>query len=55
MEENINTLYNGYNTAKKQLEPYWLSLGQLKSQIKDITLRSSPKLKMLKEYTDVFN
>ena len=27
---NINTLYDGYNTAKKQLELYWLSLGQLK-------------------------
>ena len=21
VEENVNTLYNGYNTAKKQLEP----------------------------------
>ena len=29
IEGNINTLYDGYNTAKKQLEPYWLNLGQL--------------------------
>ena len=55
IEGNINTLYNGCNTAKKQLEPYWLSLGQLESQAKNITLKSSPKLEILEEYTDVFN
>ena len=30
---NIDTLYNGHNTTKKQLEPHWLSLGQLEDQI----------------------
>ena len=29
IEENINTLYDGHNTAKKQLEPLRPSLGQL--------------------------
>ena len=26
IKENVNTLYNGYNTIKKQLEYYWPSL-----------------------------
>ena len=29
IKENINTLYNGYNTARKQLEHYRPSLDQL--------------------------
>jgi len=28
-KENADTLYNGYNTAKKQPEPLWPHLGQL--------------------------
>jgi len=26
-KENVNTLYNSYNTTKKQLEPLWPYLG----------------------------
>jgi len=28
-KENADTLYNSYNTAKKQPEPLWPYLGQL--------------------------
>ena len=52
---NVDTLYNSYNTTKKQLEPHQLNLGQLKGQAKDITLKSSPKPEMLKKNTDIFN
>ena len=31
MEENVDTLYNSYNTIKKQLEPLQPSLGQLEN------------------------
>jgi hypothetical protein len=51
----METLYNGHNTAKKQLEPYRLSLGQLEGQVKDIILKSSSKPEMPEEYTDIFN
>jgi len=26
-KENVDTLYNGYNVARKQLEPLWPHLG----------------------------
>jgi hypothetical protein len=55
IKENAETLYDSRNTAGKQPEPHWLSPGQLESQAKDMTLRSSPKQEMLEEYTDVFN
>ena len=29
IKENVDTLYNSYNTAGKQLEYYWPSLDQL--------------------------
>jgi len=53
IKENINTLYNGHNTARKQLEYYRPSLDQLEDQVPDITLKSSPKLEMQEEYTDI--
>jgi len=28
-KENVDTLYNGYNAAGKQPEPFWPYLGQL--------------------------
>ena len=43
IKENVDTLYNGRNTARKQLEPLRPSPGQLEDQVHDMTLRSSPK------------
>ena len=31
IEGNVDTLYNSYNTTKKQPEPLWPSLGQLEN------------------------
>ena len=55
IEENVNTLYNGCNTAGKQLEYYQPSSDQLEDQVLDITLKSSPELEMQEEYTNVSN
>ena len=54
-KENVDTLYNGHNATRKQLEPLQPYLGQLKDQALEVTLKSSPKLEMLKEYTNIFN
>ena len=55
IKENINTLYNSYNTARKQPEHHWPSLDQLEDQVLNITLKSSPKPEMQEEYTNIFN
>ena len=54
-KENADILYDGYNTTKKQLEPLQPYLGQLENQALEATLRSSPKLEMLEEYTNISN
>ena len=54
-KENVDTLYNGHNTARKRLEPLWPYLGQLEDQAPAATLRSSPKPEMPEEYTNAFN
>ena len=55
IKENINTLYNGRNTAKKQPEPLWPSSDQSENQALDKTPRSSPEPEMQKEYINAFN
>jgi hypothetical protein len=55
IEENIDTLYNGRNTAGKQPEPHRPSLGQLEDQAQDTTPKSSPKPEMREEYTNTSN
>ena len=52
VEENVDTLYDGRNTAGKQPEPLWPSPGQLEDQAKDTTPRSFPEPEMPKEYID---
>ncbi|SRR6266702_7476684 len=52
IEENIDTLYDGRNTARKQLEPLRPSSDQLEDQAPDTTPRSSPELEIQKEYTN---
>ena len=55
IKENINTLYDGHNTAKKQPEPLRPSSDQSEDQAPDMTLRSSPEPEMQKEYTNISN
>ena len=55
IKENVDTLYDGCNTAKKQPEPLWPSSDQLENQAPDETLRSSPEPEMQKKYTDTSN
>src|SRR6266705_538566 len=52
IKENIDTLYNGRNTAKKQLKPLQPSSDQSKDQALDTTPRSSPEPEMQEEYTN---
>ena len=52
-KENADTLYDGRSAARKQLEPLWPYLGQLEDQVLEATPRSSFKLEMLEEYTNV--
>src|SRR6266702_8423240 len=55
IKENVDTLYNGRNTAGKQPEPLWLSSDQSEDQAPDTTLRSSPEPEMQEEYTNTSN
>ena len=55
IKENIDTLYNGHNTTRKQLEPLWPSSDQSEDQAPDKTLRSSPEPEMQKDYTNTSN
>ena len=55
IKENVNTLYNGHNTARKQLEPLRPSSDQSENQAPDTTPRSSPEPEMQKGYTNMFN
>src|SRR6266702_8025714 len=55
IKENINTLYDGHNTAKKQPEPLRPSSDQSENQAPDMTPRSSPEPEMQEEYTNVSN
>ena len=55
IEENVDTLYDGRNTAGKQPEPLRPSLDQSENQAPDMTPRSSPEPEMQKEYTDTSN
>src|SRR6266567_8468166 len=53
IKENVNTLYNGRNTAGKQPEHYQPSSDQLENQAPDTTPKSSPKPEMQEKYTNV--
>jgi hypothetical protein len=55
IKENVNTLYNSRNTAKKQLEPLQPSSDQSENQALDITPRFSPKPEIQDKYIDMFN
>ena len=55
IKENVNTLYNSRNTARKQPEHYQPSLDQLEDQAPDITPKSSPKPEIQEKYTDASN
>ena len=55
IKENINTLYNGHNTIKKQPKPLWPSSDQSENQAPDMILRFSPKPEMQEKYINVFN
>ena len=46
IKENVNTLYNGRNTIKKQPEPLRPSSDQLENQALDMTPRSAPEPEM---------
>ena len=52
IEENVNTLYNGCNTAGKQPEPLRPSSDQSEDQAPDTTPRSSPEPEIQEEYTN---
>ena len=52
IKENVDTLYDGRNTAGKQPEPLQPSPGQSEDQVQDTTSRSSPEQEMSEEYTD---
>ena len=52
VEENVDTLFDGRNTAGKQPEPLRLSPGHSEDQTQDATPRSSPEPGMQEEYTD---
>ncbi len=52
IEENVNTLYDGRNTAGKQPEHHRPSSDQSEDQAPDTTPKSSPEPEMQEEYTD---
>ena len=55
IKENVDTLYDGRNTTRKQPEPLRPSSDQSEDQAPDITLRSSPEPEMQKKYTNASN